>query len=239
MELIYRLKRRKICRKWGQREESAPQVPSRQNPLRDRRQKKINKGQPINRFREHLAVVLCVVLSASSARADVVFDSLGFLEADSVKTFDDMRQHGLVLGFRVHSESKKFWIPTSLELSAGWLERNSDKTEFISFGPSYRLPLSKSGFGRWFTDFGSHPTYIAKSTFGGRSLGGTFFFTTYVGLGVYLDRERKTSALLRYQHTSNAGLDGHNPGVDMVGLNFSYHFGARQRLLSAEDTAHQ
>ena len=191
------------------------------------------KGQPINKIHLGLPAILCAISFVSAASADVVFDSVGIIEADAVKKFDGMRQHGILLSYRVRSDSDRFWIPSSLELSAGWLERGADTAEFVIFGASYRMHLGSNDFGRWFTDFGSQPTYISKSTFNGKPLGGKFFFTSYLGLGAYLDRQRRTSFLLRYQHTSNAGMDGDNPGVDMIGLTLNYHFGGNRRLFAA------
>ncbi len=189
--------------------------------------------QPVNKMHLCLPATICAIFFASTAGADVVVDSIGIIKGDAVKKFDGLRQHGILFSYRVRSESNRFWIPSSLELSAGWLERGTDKSEFVIFGPSYRMNLSRSDFGRWFADFGSQPTYISKSTFNGKTLGGKFFFTTYLGVGAYLDKQRKTSFLLRYQHTSNAGLDGDNPGVDMIGVTLSYHFGNNERLLAA------
>ena len=83
-------------------------------------------------------------------------------------------------------------------------------------------------------DFGVHPTWLTRTEFRERPLGGNFHFTSYLGLGAYLGRQRKTSVLIRYQHTSNAGIDSPNPGLDMMGLTFSYHFGEDQQLFSAE-----
>jgi len=192
------------------------------------------KGEPMSKLQSSLAVVLCAIFVAPSARADIQLSSVGILSADSVKKFSGMRQHGLLLSYRVNTVSRGFWVPSKLDLAAGLLERGSDSALFVSFGPTYRFNMSKSEPGRWFVDFGSHPTYVGKSQFGGKPLGGNFFFTSFLGLGAYLDRQRKTCLLLRYQHTSNAGLSNSNPGVDMLGLTFSYHFGADQQLLSAE-----
>ncbi len=204
--------------------------------LRRMPENKNNEGQPVNKLRLSLSVILYAVLVASTAQADVVFDSVGIVEADAVKKFDGLRQHGLVLTYRVRSESNRFWVPSSLDLSAGWLERASDTSNYVSFGPSYRINLG-SGYGRWFADFGSHPTYIGKSSFDRKPLGGSFFFTSYLGVGAYLDSQQRMSFLLRYQHTSNAGIDGDNPGVDMIGLTFSYHFAELHRLASAENSS--
>jgi hypothetical protein len=192
------------------------------------------KGQPISKLRSNLVVFLCAILFASPARADISLASVGVLSADSVKKFDGMRQHGLLLSYRINTVSKSLWVPSKLDFTAGQLERGSDSSLFVSFGPTYRFNMKKSEPGRWFMEIGSHPTYVSKSQFGGKPLGGNFFFTSYLGLGAYLDRQRKTCLQLRYQHTSNAGLSDTNPGVDMLGLTFSYHFGADQQLVSAE-----
>jgi hypothetical protein len=161
-----------------------------------------------------LVIVLCAIFLAPSARADIQFSSVGVLSADSVKKFSGMRQHGLLLSYRVNTVSKSLWVPSKLDFTAGQLERGGDSSLFVSFGPTYRFNMKKSEPGRWFMEIGSHPTYVR--------------------LGAYLDRQRRTCLLLRYQHTSNAGLSNSNPGVDMLGLTFSYHFGADQQLLSAK-----
>jgi len=95
--------------------------------------------------------------------------------------------------------------------------------------------MNKSDQSKWFVDFGLHPTFISQSRFEGKNLGGDVFFTSHLGLGLYLGRQRKTSLLLRYQHTSNAGLNDRNPGLDMLGLTFSYNFGGDPLMLSADN----
>ena len=187
---------------------------------------KNNKGQPIYTLQSKLAVILCAIFFASSACAEIEFDSIGILEADSVKKFSGLRQHGVFLRYRLRSESTKFWVPSSIDITAGWLARAYDAASFISLGPSYRMNLTENDWSRWFADFGTHPTYVSRTYFDGKPLGGKFFFTSYLGLGAYLDRRRNTSLTLRYQHISNGGLSHTNPGVDMVGLTFSYHFGS-------------
>ncbi|MFQ6005862.1 MAG: acyloxyacyl hydrolase, partial [Woeseia sp.] len=105
---------------------------------------------------------------------------------------------------------------------------------FISFGPTYRFHLGGHEPGRWYFDIASHPMYVSNSHFGGKDLGGALFFTSYLGLGACLNRTQTASLVLRYQHTSNAGLDDVNPGVDMIGLSFSYRFGDKRQSLVAD-----
>ncbi len=185
--------------------------------------------------RQITTVILSAIFLTASARADIQFSSVGILGADSVQKFAGMRQYGVLLGYRVSSRSKVFWMPSRLDFSAGWLERGSNASAFVSAGPSYRWHMNKSDRSKWFVDFGMHPTFISQSRFEGKNLGGEVFFTSNLGLGVYLGRQRKTSLLLRYQHTSNAGLNDRNPGVDMLGLAFSYNFGGDRMTLSADN----
>jgi hypothetical protein len=182
-----------------------------------------------------LAVLLGAVFLSSSALADIQFSSIDILVADSVQKFAGMRQYGVLLGYRVNSWSRVFWMPSRLDFSAGWLERGSNASAFVSAGPSYRWHMNKSDRSKWFVDFGVHATFISRSRFEGKNLGGEVFFTSHLGLGVYLGRQRKSSLLLRFQHISNAGLNDSNPGVDMLGLAYSYNFGGDRMTLSADN----
>ena len=182
-----------------------------------------------------LAVILYAVFLSSFARADIQLSSIGILGADSVRKFAGMSQYGAVLGNRFSNQSKVFWMPGRLDFSAGRLERGSNASAFVSVGPSYRWHLNKIDQSKWFVDFGVHPTYVSQSGFEGKNLGGEFFFTSHLGLGVHLGRQRQISLLLRYQHTSNAGLKDINPGVDMLGVAFSYNFGGDPLMLSADN----
>jgi len=186
-------------------------------------------GQPINHLNLSRPAIICAIFFASTASADIHFDYIAIIETVAVKKFDGLRQHGVVLRYSARVKSRRFWTPNSMELSTGWIDRGNDTSFFVTFGPTYRAELGKSQPGRWFVDFASQPTYISKSDFGGKSLGGKFFFTSYLGIGAYLGRQRKTTFIVRFQHTSNAGLDGNNPGVDMVGLTLSYRFGRNRR----------
>lgn len=197
----------------------------------ERRLKKNNERQIISKQRPRTAVFICAMLVAALARADIEFESIGFVEADSVKKFSGMHQHGVSVSYRINSASRRFRVPRMLDLTAGWMERGSDAAPFVSFGPTYRFNLGGDEPGRWYIDFATHPMYVSDSHFGGKDLGGSFFFTSYVGLGACLNRTRTAHLLLRYQHTSNAGLDDVNPGVDMVGLSFTYRLGNRRRSL--------
>ena len=69
---------------------------------------------------------------------------------------------------------------------------------------------------------GSNPTALSRSVFGSKDLGIQFQFTTYLGLN--WDFAKHFRAGYRYQHTSNAGLDRNNPGLNMHLFGVSYLF---------------
>ncbi len=172
-----------------------------------------------------LTATLVAVFLATTARADTWIDAIGFIGADATKKFSGMRQAGMLLSHPMANVSNSFWVPSELEFSAGMLERGRDSAGYVSFGPTYRIPIGKGDRDRWFVGFGMHPTYVSESDFEGEDLGGHFFFTSFLGVGAYVDRRRAIGVMLRYLHTSNAGLDDKNPGVDMLGLTFRYRFG--------------
>jgi hypothetical protein len=180
-----------------------------------------------------LAILLYAMCFAPSAYADIQFDSIGILAGESTNNVSGTHQHSVSFRYRLNSQSTRFWLPDSLDFTVGAIESGSDTGTFVSFGPSYRFNISKREIHRWFVDFGIHPTYISNSTLQGRALGGNYYFTSYLGMGAFLGQQSNTSIQLRIQHSSNAGLNFPNPGLDMMGLSVSYHFGGHQQPLSA------
>lgn len=105
------------------------------------------------------------------------------------------------------------------DLAVGAISSSSDSEVFLSYGPVWRLQSPESAF---FVDFGIAPTLISDSKFGGRDLGGRFHFTSSVSFGASFGRSNIIA--LRIQHLSNGGLNATNPGMDMIGLEFSIRF---------------
>ncbi len=90
----------------------------------------------------------------------------------------------------------------------------------MSFGPVWRQPINSRFL---FVELGFSPTVIAGSSFNGRDLGGNFHFTSSASIGATFGAREISSIALRIQHTSNAGLNNTNPGLDMIGLNFNFN----------------
>ena len=109
-----------------------------------------------------------------------------------------------------------------LELAAGSIWSEQQTEGFVSLGPVWRLPLSNDG--RRFLDWSFSPTLISGTDFADRDLGGHLQFTSAVAFGARFGRNEEYSLSLRAQHTSNGGLNEHNPGLDMIGLSFAIEF---------------
>lgn len=90
-------------------------------------------------------------------------------------------------------------------------------------GPVWRYRpglLGDSGF----VEFGTGIAYVSEPMLEDKDLGGNAHFTTHGTVGWHLDRAERWHLGLRYRHTSNAGIESPNPGLDIVMLELGYHF---------------
>lgn len=110
-------------------------------------------------------------------------------------------------------------LQTRLDASLGWLGQAGDNAAIGSVGPSLllareRFPLSLEG--------GVSPTILTHSNFPAKDFGIPFQFTSHVGLNLDVTSHFRLS--YRFQHMSNGGLDGRNPGLNLHLLGLSYLF---------------
>ena len=106
-----------------------------------------------------------------------------------------------------------------LDCTAGWLGGHGQDAAIFTSGPSLilrrdHIPLS--------FEWGTLPTVMTRDTFGSTDLGSLVQFTTYAGLDFNFLSHARIG--YRYQHMSNAGLDGHNPGLNMHAFQISWRF---------------
>ena len=116
-------------------------------------------------------------------------------------------------------EAPTFLHARRAEIAIGSISTSQESAAFMSFGPVWRLPAWNE---KMFLDIGFSPTILSGSTFNGRDAGGNFHFTSSLSIGAKLGRNETGSIALRIQHMSNGGLNNTNPGLDMVGLEFSF-----------------
>ena len=114
---------------------------------------------------------------------------------------------------------KEWHLQSRLDLSVGWLGDSRVNAAIVQLGPSLvlnreRFPLSMEG--------GVSPTVLSEHAFTAKNFGTLVQFTSHVGVNWDFSPHWRLS--YRFQHMSNAGLDSHNPGLNMHLLGLSYRF---------------
>lgn len=119
-----------------------------------------------------------------------------------------------------------FTVPTSnwlysnrVEIAVGSIGNSDDTTAFLSVGPIWRWGLLAPDT---FVELGFSPTVLADTQFGPRNIGGHLHFSSSASIGHKLGKHKNSNIALRIQHISNGGLSSTNPGLDSVGVSFSY-----------------
>jgi Lipid A 3-O-deacylase (PagL) len=111
------------------------------------------------------------------------------------------------------------FITIRMDFTAGWLGRDGENASMASAGLTLVFRYKDLPFS---LEAGSSPALMSAHDFGGLDLGDTFQFTTHAGLN--WDITRRWRVGYRYQHTSNAGLANHNPGLNLHSFGLSYLF---------------
>ena len=109
-------------------------------------------------------------------------------------------------------------IGTRLVGVVGVLTADGDYGALVNLGPGLDI-AHDSGFT---IGVGVLPTLISESEYGREDLGGSFHFTSYVGLS-YTFAEHFALGY-RWSHMSNAGISSPNPGLNMHMLVLGYRF---------------
>jgi hypothetical protein len=105
------------------------------------------------------------------------------------------------------------------EIAAGAVASPETSVPFVSAGPLLHAPLWRRNV---YLEFGVSPTVLGSSKLNGRRLGGRFHFTSALAVGMTFGRRNASALALHFQHTSNAGMNRDNPGIDMLGLNVAF-----------------
>jgi hypothetical protein len=108
------------------------------------------------------------------------------------------------------SLSTNWSLRPRLELSTGWLTGRGDDGFIGTVGPSLVLSRQRLPF---VLVAGVSPTLLSEDTYGDKDFGIPFQFTSHAGL--YWQPGSRLELGYRFQHMSNAGLGGHNPGLNV------------------------
>jgi hypothetical protein len=161
--------------------------------------------------------LLWSLLSTSGLQAEsLVPDELRVVKA--VSSFNNVSQVAAVYRLRPPPVLSAHY----LEFAVGAFTSPEDSRAMISAGPSWQFPLSD---GNTVLRLGIAPTLISGSTFDDDDLGGNFHFTSFLGIASQFGKNNGGTIALRIQHTSNAGIENTNPGIDMVGISINYRLG--------------
>lgn len=116
-------------------------------------------------------------------------------------------------------ESEDKWVLGSYTgFNLGYL--NSEDSSFVG---SIGLGLYLKTPGRRFVlSGGVYPTYLDESELGDDDFGGSFQFTSAVGLNYNLFESWTVG--YRFQHMSNAGSEDENPGLNLHMLEIGHRF---------------
>ncbi len=159
-----------------------------------------------------VVAMISFTMNSTNARAATVVPT-DYRIGAAIGEFDDTTQ----FAFAFRTRPPRRLRATHLELAIGTITTSQESRAFVSFGPVWRLPINSRFL---FVELGFSPTVIAGSSFNGRDLGGNFHFTSSASIGATFGAREDSSIASRIQHTSNAGLNNTNPGLDMIGLNF-------------------
>ena len=161
----------------------------------------------------------------SSVAADAFRpDAAGFRAATSTTDSKDLDQAMAFVSWNLpwHWTWGSWTAVPRLDTAAGALSGKGGNGFSGSVGPALTLQLRAKP--AVFFDLGVSPTYLGKHEFEDVNLGGSFQFTSHIGVGARFGRDRRIGIAYRLQHISNASIYNQNPGVEMhvleVGLRF-------------------
>lgn len=164
-------------------------------------------------------LILCVAAAIGLIGNSAVFGASFSLPKTRVSAAGDKFAGAVQIAAAFEISDSNVFRAHHIELAIGSISASNGDELALSIGPVWRMPMSTSSF---FAELSISPTYISGSTFNGRDLGGNFHFTSSVALGRRLGRSG--AVLLRAQHMSNGGISSTNPGIDMLGIEFSLGF---------------
>lgn len=112
-------------------------------------------------------------------------------------------------------------VDLNLELGVSYWQARHGRSN--SMGQVSAIPILRW----WLTDgfyleVGSGPTMLSRSEFAGRDLSTRFQLGSHLGTGFLINKAHRIG--IRYSHYSNANIKKPNPGLDLLGLTYTYQF---------------
>jgi lipid A 3-O-deacylase len=122
----------------------------------------------------------------------------------------------------------KWWLGGYWEADASyWRGDGSGENNIYGIGitPVLRLQRDAVGSISPYAEFGIGAHLLSRHTVhDDKNIGTNFQFSEHIGFGFLFGEDQKYDFSYRFQHYSNAGLSGTNPGIDFHELRLGYRF---------------
>ncbi|HLU61743.1 MAG TPA: acyloxyacyl hydrolase [Gammaproteobacteria bacterium] len=124
---------------------------------------------------------------------------------------------------------REWWRPDTWSVGYGRLSRDGNASNMLMLGPLWRFDFLETVC-NCFLDAGVSLTHLFEPDFYNEkrdrweSFGSHTQFTTRLGFGWYLDRQRQWAMSWNFSHISNGGLSEVNPGADFVGMELQFRY---------------
>lgn len=165
------------------------------------------------RWKAYWLIVICLIhppAPALSVRPETIS-----LRAGTSTPWISQRYHQHTLGLRFQlpwqGELLNWRLASHLDTEISHLRGPDDTAWLYSLGPS--ITLSRWGL---VLDMGILPSYLSRDQLGRRQFGGSFQFTSHIGLSYQLNRHVRFG--YRLQHISNANVYKSNDGLDVQAI---------------------
>lgn len=109
-------------------------------------------------------------------------------------------------------------VYTRLDAGVGFIGSNDEEGGWLALGGDIVLSLAD---GLWELEAGFRPTFMTEHKYDDVDFGGPLHFSSHAGVNLNLG---KVALGYRYMHTSNAGIYGDNPGLDLNLLGMGVRF---------------
>jgi lipid A 3-O-deacylase len=172
-------------------------------------------------FMKKTLIALPAAVLLSSASQASLFDAATF-SAGWSDDFDTPFR----IGLRGDTDYRWFesgtgYLSTYYELALSRFTDSQRPATAVSLSPVLTYNFKTSGKLEPFVELGIGLTWVSEKSVGLRELGSSFQFEDRVGAGF---RNGPHDWTLRYIHYSNAGFEEPNDGLDLVMINYGYHF---------------
>lgn len=174
------------------------------------------------------SIVACLLLLAACSEDPFALSAV-YGDVRQAK-FDGLEWFGLQLAMPALDLSHGWRIHQKLDIGMIDAEKGDRNALNVMLGPvlQWHWPGERASL---IIESGLRPTYVARTFFNDRSIGGSFHFASHVGATLRL-RQLPLQANVRFLHISNAGTRSDNPGLNYALFSVGYYWYPRAELRS-------